>query len=177
MRILAVRSLAALALLLPLGSCSRGPKSVPAPTVEESPEVASVVHTADPKTAAQLLRGFYDVEQNAWRWSARKFAVVLRPPANAAAAGALLELKFAIPDVVVQKLKSFSLSASVNGVPLAPAKFDSAGEKTYSQDVPSKALKGDAVIVEFELDKAVEAGVLDQRELGVVVSYIGFEAK
>src|SRR3954470_7412215 len=85
-------------------------------TVEESaPGLAAVVNMADPRASAQLLKGFYDVEQNAWRWTMGKFSVTLRPPLNAAQHGATLVVKFAIPDAVLSRTKSMTLSATVNG--------------------------------------------------------------
>jgi hypothetical protein len=182
MRKLNPRSIAWLALplaVLALDGCKRKQSAAPAPeaTIEESGELASVVHTADPKTASQLLKGFYPVEGNAWRWTKQKFSVTLRPPANAPTAGAILELKFAVPDSVLASLTSFKLSAKVNGTALPPATYAKSGAQTYSQDVPASALKGDAATVEFEMDKAVPPGAVDQRELGVVVASVGFEAK
>ncbi len=38
----------------------------------------SVVNTNDPRAAVQLTRGFYGVEGNAWRWTAKDFVVTLR---------------------------------------------------------------------------------------------------
>jgi hypothetical protein len=43
--------------------------------------------------------------------------------------------------------------------------------------VPASALSSDAVSAEFALDKFLPPGTVDQRELGVVVTSIGFEAK
>ena len=132
---------------------------------------------ADPKTAAQLLRGFYPVEGNAWRWSAGKFAVVLRPPAGAAQGGGKLVVKFVIPDSVLGRTKAMALSGSIGGIALTPETYDKAGEQTYARDVPSSALAGDRVVAEFALDKFLPAGAVEQRELGIVVNSIGLESK
>ena len=65
-------------------ACKRH-KRVTVLTEEEGPALASMVATADPHAAAQLLTGFYGIEQNSWRWTAGRFSVVLRPPRTAAA--------------------------------------------------------------------------------------------
>jgi hypothetical protein len=131
----------------------------------------------DRTMANQLVSGFYDVESNAWRWTMQKFAVNLRPPAHAAQQGATLELHLTVPPPSIQKLGSLTLSASIGAVPLAPETYSKAGEYTYRRDVPANVLAGDAVRIDFQLDKAVPPGDVDKRELGVVASSVGLAAK
>jgi len=161
--------------LAPAG-CKRH-RRVTVRTVEEGPALASVVATADPHVAAQLAGGFYGVEQNSWRWTAGRFSVLLRPPRTAAANGAVLQLKFAIPDVALSKMKGVSLSAYVNGTALAPESYTQGGQFIYSRDVPANLLAGDVARVDFSLDKTIPATAADGRELGVVVSLVGFQPK
>lgn len=162
-----------------LSACKRSPEKVrlQAATEEAPPPLATVVHTADPQTSSQLVAGFYDVEQNSWRWTRRKFAVNLRPPVDSARSGATLVLKFVIPDPVITALKSVVLSASVAGVALAPQTYTASGSQQYSREVPGKVLEAAAVKVEFTLDKALSPGPNEQRELGVVVNSIALEPK
>lgn len=161
--------------LAPAG-CRRH-KRVTVLTTEEAPALASVVATADPHVASQLVSGFYGVEQNAWRWTAGRFSVLLRPPRAAATNGAILQLKLAVPEVALAKLKSLSLSAYVNGTALAPETYSQAGQFVYSRDVPASLLAGDVARVDFSLDKTIPPTAADRRELGVVVSMIGFQPK
>jgi hypothetical protein len=51
------------------------------------------------------------------------------------------------------------------------------GDHIYRQDVPPSALSAAVATVDFSLDKSLPAGTLDQRELGIVVESVGFEAK
>lgn len=157
-------------------ACKRH-KRVTVQTIEESPALASVVATADPHLASQLVSGFYGIEQNSWRWTSGRFSVVLRPPRSAAVQGATLQLKFAIPDVAMAKAKGMSLSAYVNGTALAPESYTQAGQFTYTRDVPAALLTGDVAKVEFAVDKTMPPTASDKRELGVVVSLVGFEPK
>ena len=168
---------AALVLAL-LPACNRRREKVKVELTDETPsQLASIVHVADPRASVQLIKGFHDVEQNAWRWTMAKFAVTLRPPRNAAQSGATLQLKFSIPDPVIERLKSITLSANVNGTPVAGETYAKPGEYVYSRDVPATALSGEAVTVDFLLDKVLAPGSVDQRELGIVVSSVGLEAK
>jgi hypothetical protein len=169
--------LAACATLLALAGCRSKQKVRVQATEEEAPSLASTIHTADPRVAPQLISGFYGIEDNAWRWSAGKFVVLLRPPRTAAQKGAVLQLKFALPDPIIGPLKSVTLGATVNGTALPKETYTKSGEYTYAQDVPPNLMSGEAVKVEFALDKALPPTGADQRELGLVVSVVGFEPK
>jgi len=166
----------ALSLALAPAGCKRHRK-VTVKTIEEAPGLESVVATADPKAAPQLVSGFYGVEQNSWRWTAGRFSVLLRPPRGADTNGAVLQLKFAIPDVAMSKWKSASLSAYVNGTALPPETYSRAGQFIFSRDIPANLLAGDVVRVDFAIDKTMPPTAADRRELGVVVSLIGFQPK
>lgn len=146
-------------------------------TVEEAPRLASTVRMGDRTMARQLAGGFHEIESDAWRWTMRKFAVNLRPPAHAAQQGAVLELHLTVPLPSIQKLGSITLSATVGGTTLAPETYAKAGEYTYRRDVPASLLAGDAVRIDFQLDKAVPPGEVDQRELGIVASSVGLVSK
>jgi len=103
--------------------------------------------------------------------------VLLRPPRTAAANGAVLQLKFAIPDAVLTKMRGVSLSAYVNGTALAPETYTQSGQFVYSRDVPANLLTGDVARVDFSLDKTIPPSGADKRELGVVVTLIGFQPR
>jgi len=169
--------LAALAACLALAGCRSKQKVQVQATEEEAPSLASTVHVADPRISSQLISGFYGIEGDSWRWTAGKFTVLLRPPRTAAQKGAVLQLKFALPEPVIGKLKTVSLGATINGTALPPQTYTQSGEYTYSRDVPPNLLGGEAVKVEFALDKALPPSGSDQRELGLVVSAVGFDPK
>jgi hypothetical protein len=139
--------------------------------------LATMVHAADPATASQLARGFHGVESNSWRWTAGAFAVTLRPPAGAAQKGAILQLKFVLPDVILAKVKDTTLTAAVNGQKLPPEHYTKPGDYTFSRDVPASMLQGEMVTVDFMLDKFLPASPEDLRDLGLIVTMVGFEAK
>jgi hypothetical protein len=139
--------------------------------------LASVINLADPADSAQIVRGFSNVEADAWRWSTSKFSVVLRPPPGAAQNGAKLELNFTLHEAVVGKLGPVTVSATVNGTPVAPETFSQPGDFVYSHDVPASALASDVVTVEFSTDKALAPTDKDKRELALIAKTIGLVAK
>ena len=144
---------------------------------EASPRLAMAVRVADPRTASQLLSGFYEIEHDSWRWTAGKFAVILRPPRQASKKGATLQLKFSVPEVAIAKLHAVSLDAALHGTALGSETYKQAGEFTYSRDVPANLLTQDPVEIDFSLDKVLPPTPGDKRNLGIIVTSVGFEPK
>lgn len=159
--------------------CKRGEPDLTAYTEEEAPSAlaSSGVQVADPRAAPQLISGWWDVENHAWRWTARKFAVVLRAPLGAARHGATLRFRFTLPDVVFSHFKAVTLSPSVEGAPLAPETYREPGPRVYARDVPSNLLSAHSVRIDFELDHAFSPGNGDPRELGLIADRLGLESK
>jgi hypothetical protein len=168
----AVRSLAvALVCLAPLAVAPAGCK-----LFRKTP-LQSTVNMSDPRTAGQLLDGFYGVEAGAWRWTARQFSIKLKTPAGAARKGATLRVLLTVPPAVIERSAAITLSASLEGLTLAPETYSAAGQYTYRRDVPASQLGGAEATVSFQLDKSMTPGGQDQRDLGVVVSTIALESK
>lgn len=158
-------------------ACKRKAKVRVQATDEEAPRMASTVSMGDPRSAPQLLSGFYTIEDSSWRWTARQFSIVLRPPFGAAEKGAALKMKLTVPDPVIAKLKTVSLTASVGGHALPPETYTKPGSYLFTRDVAASLLAGESVKVEFQLDKAMAPANGDIRELGVVALSIGLEPK
>ncbi len=140
---------------------------------EERPSYRPVLNVADPSAAPQLLTGWHKVEPGGWRWTEKSFAVLMSVPLQELPA--LLELKFAIPEASIARLHSITLRARIGSISLPEQRYGQAGSHTYSQRAPGAAMKGDTVRIEFELDKALARGEVDDRELGVVVSSVSLE--
>jgi hypothetical protein len=178
MRRLALPVLLLLCVLAAPG-CKRKKRRPPLTTssAQGTGSLASMIEVADPRTSLQLTKGWYAVESGSWRWTARSFAATLRPPKDSNRNGATLVVKISIPAVLIQKLGSLHLSALVNGLAVPVQEYPTAGDYTYSRDIPASVLQGDAAQVDFTLDKALSATPTDERELGLIVRAIGFEAK
>ncbi|HUQ91398.1 MAG TPA: hypothetical protein VM120_06940 [Bryobacteraceae bacterium] len=140
--------------------------------------LAEVINVADGNFGPQLLRGFYEVEEGSWRWTQPKFAVALKPPRKAGSNGAILFLRYSIPDAVMAKLKETSISISVDGIPLAPEKVSKPGLAEIRREVPADALKGKTgVTAEFSVDPVLPMSDVDKRLLGVIVHTAGLVKK
>lgn len=161
---------------LAVGGCKRRERTK-VETIEEPFTLKSVVNMSDPRAAVQLVNGFYDIEFNAWRWTAGKFAVNLRPVSGSAQDGAKLVMRFSAPPPVIEHLQSVTVSAKTGTTDLGSETYSKAGEHTFTKVVPAPALAGDSAIFSFTLDKSLPAGTVDQRELGLIVTSIGLEKK
>lgn len=139
--------------------------------------LASNIYAGDPNAAVRFVQGFYGIEENAWRWTSKDFAVDLAPPLHADQKGAQLVLRLAVPDGVIQKLNSVQLSASVQGHKLEPQIYAKAGSYVYTRDVPAESLQSEAVRIEFSLDHALDPTAEDHRQLGIIVSEVGLLSK
>ena len=148
---------------------------------EAAPRMAATLKMSDPAAPAQLIKGFYGLEGGSWRWTAGHFTIMLRSPLSAAQHGGTLLLAFTIPDVVIQKINSFTLTASVGTTKLKSEPYAKAGAYTFSADLPAELLTKETVNVDFALDKFIQSGTqpanTDQRELGVIVTSAGLETK
>jgi hypothetical protein len=166
-----------LALALAPG-CKREPKTVKVAGAEgEALALASTVRTSQISQEPQLLDGFYNIEANSWRWTAKQFRVVLRPPIGAAQSGATLVMALTVPQVAIDHAKSLTLSASIEGTPLPPGTYTKAGQYEYKRDAPASALGKPAVRIQFSLDNAMPPTGAERRELGIIVASVGLQPK
>lgn len=126
---------------------------------------------ADEDPILSLGDGWHATEHQAWRWTARSFAATLRRGAGAAN----VELRFHLPEPVVEALGPVTMTAYAGADRLGSAKFAEAGEHLFS--VPL-ALAGSAPVeVRWELDKAYPPSLSDPRELGVQVCFARSEGQ
>jgi len=137
----------------------------------------SSLDLGDADSDAQILLGVYGVEQRAWRWTAKRFSMVLRTPSGSRTLGATLALKLYLSDSLIKKTGPMTLAVDVEGYPLAGQTFTAPGQYIFSAEVPAEALKLDLVAVNFAFDKAVTGLNGDGRELASVVSSIALETK
>ena len=160
--------LAATLALLATPACKRVHHPNPNATVEEESELSSSIRMADPSDSAQLLSGFYNLEQNAWRWTTKQFSISLACPKSSTPSPGRLEFQFTIPDVAADALAGLTVSASVEGRSLGSYHAVKPGEQTAVFSVPPEIMQADALIVDFSLDKTIPRREAETRDLGVI---------
>lgn len=124
---------------------------------------------AAPPCDFRLLRGWHQLEYDAWRWTERAFSMEM--VSYAPLQPATLRFVFQLPEVVFAKTPARTLSVRVNGTQLAPGIYSTPGEHEYIGTIP--ALGAGVATVEFELDGAIGPTNVDQRELGLLVDLSG----
>lgn len=149
-------------------SASRADVSVADPANSGVTAAVSVLKMSDPEAEHQLVKGFWGLESGSWRWTASRFAVILRAPEGSSQNGATLEFKFSLPDVVVNKTGPVTLSASINGMMLPSQTYSKPGDSVYSAAIPADALRTGQGSFEFSTDKAMPPSNGDKRELALV---------
>ena len=173
-----MRRLAGLGLLtISLISCRRSERIPLEPTDESVPKLSSAISVADPTAAIQLLKGFHELEQNSWRWTMGRFAVLLKPPDVSKEKGAVLRFRFTIPEPVLKRLGVMTLRARIGSAQFSPARISEPGEHLYERPVPASALQSDLVTIDFKLDEFVAAGDIDTRELGLIAAGVALESR
>ena len=177
MRILTVCCLLFLAAWF--GCSSEEPAPVPVGAEQPAPvpqEVLYELNLGENVEASRLLHGLYDSE-GAWRWTARTFSVSLdRPQAESPV---YVELEFALAKTLMDQFGDVTLTARANGFNVGAETYDKDGNYLFTKPLPSQAIKGDRIEVEFELDKAKESTSPGDRELGLIaisVALKGFES-
>lgn len=124
------------------------------------------VRTANLAAVDQLVKGFYGVEQNAWRWAAREFVIALNVPQTAKP---VLTLDIAVPQTLLDQIGgSTTLHVRIGAVELAPQTYLKNGNFTYQRELPAMKQSG-VVEITFTMDKAIAPRAGDPRELGLVV--------
>lgn len=83
-------------------------------------------------------------------------------------------LKLYVPDVQIRNLGSITMSAEANGHGLPSVVLDKPMEYVYRANVAPDALRSGFAVVNFKLDKSSAGLNGDARDLGVVVTEVGF---
>lgn len=132
---------------------------VPEPT-------ASYLTMAAPEAEDHLLLGFYQLEQNQWRWIGPRAMAVLRAP-DSEAGSTLFELSVHIPETAPARIVTIHL----DGKPLASETYPGPG--TYTLRAAATVTPSQAVTVEISVDQAFRVAG-DSRDLGIIVTGLGF---
>lgn len=146
------------------------------PTIEEPAALASMIQISDPSTSTQLIRGFYQLEQQVWRWTAPRFTVALQVPLQARKNGAWLVLKFDVPEVSISTLKRMTVNAKLGNTVLDPETIATAGAHEYRREVPASAFTKEVMDADFTVDRFLTSAA-DDRQLSLIVLAIGLESK
>jgi len=117
-----------------------------------------------PRFSVQLLAGWHELENGTFRWTERRFSILLKRPPLLRLSRFRFDFRLTIPDRV-------TLASRVNGIPVHEATFAGEGEHAYTIELPPEALRASPIRIDFEADRCVPAAAFDERELALLVSF------
>lgn len=107
----------------------------------------------------RLTHGWNTLEADGWRWTRRRFGMVLDSPAPARK----IELHFRIVPELLEAASPLVLSMSIDGIMMPPVSYSTPGDHVYAERIGLKSGRCD---VQFHISHAMD---LDERELGLIV--------
>jgi hypothetical protein len=111
----------------------------------------------------ELLDGWWHAEETGWRWTRQQFSARV----NCDRPSPKLVIDTYIAPVLIEKFETVTLSLTVDGVPLAPARFTASGDHTVTRELPSGSAER---VVSFSLAHVMREQAEDARELGIIVT-------
>src|SRR5579862_650361 len=130
--------------------------------VERQPTLTDLPMNA-PEARQQIVSGLYDLDGATWRWMGARASVLLKAPADPTP----LRAVFTIPPMAPAR----RVTLSIDGQEVASQTYAVPG--SYTLDAPPHAIYTSTVTVTLAIDKTFSVPT-DTRELGIIVSEIGF---
>ena len=154
--------------------CDSGlPPAIGAPAALAGEPKLSYLNLGDIRSKAQLRSGWYGIEEGGWRWMSKQAEAVLRVPAEAAA----FEIQLFFPPDFMQRVGGpVTVSVMLDGRPLTAETYPQPGGYRLAKALARGQLAAPMARVTIQLDRAAPPGERDRRELGAVVSRLGFVA-
>jgi hypothetical protein len=134
--------------------------------------LTSTLNAADAAHAAQFVAGFYQIEQNQWRWTGRQFVAQLSPPAGTEGRTLKLSIAFNVTERMLKDTPSVTVSCAADGQPLPPETYSKPSSYRFLRPLPGPT-SAPIVQIACQVDHtfvASENG--DTRELGIMVTRI-----
>jgi len=150
----------------------------PEPPWARSRAMLPYLHMGDIRSRAQLVSGWYTIEDGAWRWMAPEAEAALRPLPGQAVQ---FELQlFFPPDFMRRAGSPVTVSVMLNGKPFTSAMYFEPGGHTVAKRVPPELLgelfTWPTTHVSIRVNPYIPPNATDQRALGAVVQGLGFVA-
>lgn len=167
----------ALCLALACTACRGKHEKVIIEDDDSAAQPLSAFKMSDRAAARQLVGGFYSLEGNSWRWTARDFVISFRTPPGATKRGANVSVNLMVPEIVTQKLGAVRLAAAIKGKQLGSERYAAPGNFTFAAEVPAELCSPLETVVDFHLDKTLPPSPGDTRDLGVIATGAALTAR
>jgi hypothetical protein len=130
----------------------------------------------DHRVENQLTSGFYAIESAGWRWTARRFSVLLGPSSQSGVRGARLEVSLYVPKAQLDALGPLTVSADIDDCPLGSETYSQAGTYVYVRDIAPARCATNVLPVKFTVD-GVNSMSEGENSKGLVVSSISLRTR
>jgi hypothetical protein len=128
----------------------------------------------DLRSKPQLLSGWYPIEDGAWRWMAKEAEVTLPAPAGV---GTRFAMQLFLPSEPIQRTAGpMRVTVTINGRMITSRTYFENGRYLLEAPVPAGLAEGAANRVNIRWSRALRPAGSDRRELGAVVTELGFVA-
>lgn len=131
----------------------------------------SSVHVPARAVPYALGDGWHEIEPDGWRWTERKFGIVLMALNEAEYS---VTLHFAIP-ATQSVADDLVLKAIAGTTELCSETYRSPGTHLYIRRIPKEPAAVDPLRIAFELSRVTQGAEGDKRELGVIVLSVEVE--
>jgi tRNA (mo5U34)-methyltransferase len=142
-----------------------GPRNSDPNTVENDERAFCLLQSRFGLANIELAEGWHEPDEAGWRWTARRFEVVFKTRGKRGD----LSMKAFFPPSVFETIGIVTLRIFANGEDLGHTILDAPGTVSIFRRVPS--CTGPVRLV-FELDKGFHDPLIDERELGLIVSQL-----
>jgi hypothetical protein len=120
-----------------------------------------------PELHVRTLEGWHEIEQNQWRWTAKRFSIEVTLPETEPAAE--FALRFRVPEAVLAQQQSVRVECRWGELLLGAIHCDKPEPIEFRGVIPASAGAGAVLRLEFTVDSAYVSGAGDVRDLGVIV--------
>ena len=132
--------------------------------IERKPVLSDLRMNA-PEAEQQIVSGVYQLENGQWRWMSKTAVILLKPPS----APSSLVVRFVIPEAAPAR----RIQVELNDQLVASENYPAPGSFTVSTSKTNPT--GDSAQVTISVDKTFSYQS-DRRELGVILTEVGFSA-
>jgi tRNA (mo5U34)-methyltransferase len=122
--------------------------------------------TRYPDLHVRVISGWHEVEQDAWRWTMKRFSLEVVLPKDRPARE--FALKFTVPEVVIAGSPTVRIKCSIGGEPAGSIMCDSPCTIEFRGVFPESALAKPEIVLDFEIESSF-ASPGDERDLGILV--------
>jgi tRNA (mo5U34)-methyltransferase len=122
--------------------------------------------TRYPDLQVRAVAGWHEVEQDAWRWTMKRFSLEVVLPKDQPARE--FALKFTVPEVVISSSPTVRVKCSIGGDSAGAITCDSPGTIEFRGVFPESALRKPEIALDFAVESSFTSPG-DEREVGILV--------